>query len=401
MALPSFCSANPWVLRAIFQALRERRVPVLIEATCNQVNQHGGYMNMTPSDFRSFVFDLAAACGFDTDRVILGGDHLGPNPWKAAPAHKAMSQAAVLVEHFARAGFAKIHLDASMGCADDDNLSEQAVAERAASLCARCEAASGGVPPVYVIGTEVPTPGGVVGEERELEVTRGEDIRRTVDTHRAAFARLGLDAAWERVVALVVQPGVEFANHAVVPFEAAKAGHLPQALGDCAGLCYEAHSTDYQNGEALHRLVEHGFGFLKVGPELTYAFREAVLTMAHMERYLLPPSQRSHIVAVVLEEMVQHPEHWRSYYSGGAQREYDLLFSFSDRIRYYWSRAPVRQALERLFHNVNGARRRASLLHQFLADDDLESAAGSDDLAGWMIRSRVGTVVRKYYGAVD
>ncbi len=96
------------------------------------------------------------------ERLILGGDHLGPNPWRALPAAEAMQRAETMVAEYARAGFGKIHLDASMACGGDpERLSDEVVAERAARLCRAAESACGaGVAPVYVIGTEVPVPGG-------------------------------------------------------------------------------------------------------------------------------------------------------------------------------------------------------------------------------------------------
>lgn len=52
------------------------------------------------------------------------------------------------------------------------------------------------------------------------------------------------------------------------------------------GLVYEAHSTDYQSREALRALVEDHFAILKVGPALTFAFREAVFALAAIEEVL-------------------------------------------------------------------------------------------------------------------
>ncbi|HZE16019.1 MAG TPA: class II D-tagatose-bisphosphate aldolase, non-catalytic subunit, partial [Mycobacterium sp.] len=48
-ALPSFCTANEDVLRAMFEEIRDEDAPLLIEATSNQVNQFGGYTGFTPS----------------------------------------------------------------------------------------------------------------------------------------------------------------------------------------------------------------------------------------------------------------------------------------------------------------------------------------------------------------
>jgi D-tagatose-1,6-bisphosphate aldolase subunit GatZ/KbaZ len=144
---------------------------VLIEATCNQVNQFGGYTGMTPRDFVDFVYSIADRVQYPRGRVLLGGDHLGPNPWRTDDADHAMANAADLVSAYAAAGFSKIHLDPSMYLADDPGdrtrpLVPQIVAERTARLCAAAEEAfacfSGSAPaPVYVIGTEVPVPGGV------------------------------------------------------------------------------------------------------------------------------------------------------------------------------------------------------------------------------------------------
>jgi D-tagatose-1,6-bisphosphate aldolase subunit GatZ/KbaZ len=84
--ITSICSAHPLVIEAALLEGIATKTDVLIEATCNQVNQDGGYTGMTPADFRRFVEDIAARLGFDTKHLILGGDHLGSicllkKPW--------------------------------------------------------------------------------------------------------------------------------------------------------------------------------------------------------------------------------------------------------------------------------------------------------------------------------
>ena len=156
----SVCSAHPLVIEAALLQALEDNGPVLIEATCNQVNQEGGYTGMDPAGFRRFVESVADRVGLARDRVLLGGDHLGPNPWRHLRAADAMARAGDMVEAYARAGFVKLHLDASMSCADEPwLLDDETVAGRAAALAARAEAVAPGAA-VYVIGTEVPTPGG-------------------------------------------------------------------------------------------------------------------------------------------------------------------------------------------------------------------------------------------------
>ncbi len=132
--ITSICSAHPLVIEAALLEGVATGTDVLIEATCNQVNQDGGYTGMTPADFRRFVEEIATRVGFDTRRLILGGDHLGPNPWKHLPAEEALAKSDVMIDAFVRAGFTKIHLDTSMGCAGEPvALPDAVTAERGAA----------------------------------------------------------------------------------------------------------------------------------------------------------------------------------------------------------------------------------------------------------------------------
>ena len=258
--IPSVCSAHPMVLEASMRATLPTQLPLLIEATCNQVNQDGGYTGMTPKDFRNFVEQIAAENDFPTERVILAGDHLGPNPWKSLPAEEAMEKAEVMISSFAAAGFSKLHLDCSMGCQGEPvALKDEETASRAARLAAAAESAlpGGDAPkPVYVIGTEVPIPGGAMHALDELELTTPEDALRTVQVHETAFEQAGQSDAFTRVIAAVVQPGVEFGSHNVVDYNSSKAEALSATLKDMPGLVFEAHSTDYQTRANLTDLVQ-------------------------------------------------------------------------------------------------------------------------------------------------
>ena len=115
----SVCSAHPTVLEAAIVHAAADGGYVLIEATSNQVDQFGGYTGLRPPEFRDLVFGIADRCGFDRDRVVLGGDHLGPNRWQRETASVAMDHADVLIAAYVEAGYTKIHLDCSMSCADD------------------------------------------------------------------------------------------------------------------------------------------------------------------------------------------------------------------------------------------------------------------------------------------
>lgn len=341
LGIPSICSAHPRVIAA---ALRQGRGgPVLIEATCNQVNQEGGYTGMTPADFRRFVEGIAAAEGFDLADLILGGDHLGPNPWKHLPAAEAMAKAERMIADYAAAGFTKLHLDCSMGCdGEPEALADAETALRASRLAAAAEAHAA-TPPAYVIGTEVPIPGGATHLVDHLAVTAPEAARQTVEVHRAAFTRAGLEHAFARAIGLVVQPGVEFGNQNVVAYDRAAAAALSAAAPE--GMVYEAHSTDYQSEDALRALVQDGFAILKVGPWLTFALREALygLDLIAAELDGQPPRLQPAMEALMLSD----PKHWGKYYPGSPKDQRLMRhYSYSDRIRYYWTQEPARKAAE-------------------------------------------------------
>lgn len=143
--IPSICSAHPLVIEAAMLRAHREKAPVLIEATCNQVNQDGGYTGMTPEDFTRFVGAIADRIEFPREKILLGGDHLGPNPWKHLPADEAMAKAEAMITAYAKAGFTKLHLDTSMGCAGEPTaLPDATTAARAARLAAVAEDAVGG-----------------------------------------------------------------------------------------------------------------------------------------------------------------------------------------------------------------------------------------------------------------
>ena len=365
----SVCSANRLVLEAAFAQAKQDGSPLLIEATCNQVNQDGGYTGQTPAQFRDYVHAIAKESNFATERLILGGDHLGPNPWRARPAASAMEKACTMVAAYAAAGFNKIHLDASMRCGDDPQiLTNEEIAQRAATLCEVAEAAapSASGKPVYVIGTEVPTPGGAQ-EEMEIEVTSTASLKETLDVHYRAFSQRSLLSAWERIVGVVVQPGVEFGNETVADYVPAKAAELIQSILQQQGIVFEAHSTDYQTAESLRQLVTGHFGILKVGPELTFMMREGIFGLARIEEEWIAGERRSEIRAIIERVMVEHPENWKAYYHGDeSQVRFARAYSLSDRIRYYWPNVEISKALARLIQNLQDSPAPLPLVAQYL-----------------------------------
>lgn len=366
----SVCSAHPLVIEAALREAHAGGRPVLIEATSNQVNQDGGYTGMTPAVFRDFVWNIARRVGFPKERVLLGGDHLGPNCWQSEPAEVAMRRSEVLIAQYVAAGFRKLHLDCSMSCADDRSpLADHVVAERAARLCRIAEDGwreHGGDAPVYIVGTEVPVPGGAHEELGVLQVTTATSVAHTIAAHRRAFAVAGLAAAWSRVVGLVVQPGVEFDHHKVIDYRAGRASDLSAFIESEPGLVYEAHSTDYQTPANLTALVRDHFAILKVGPAVTFALRETLWALADIELAMLGAEESSNLKQVVLEVMQAQPKHWDKHYLDASRQRFDLQFSLSDRIRYYWPNERIQGAICILRKNLERRRPALTLLSQYL-----------------------------------
>jgi D-tagatose 6-phosphate 4-epimerase len=376
----SVCTAHPIVIEAALSLGLRNGQRVLIEATCNQVNQEGGYTGMTPSDFRRFVEAIASRVGFDPSRIILGGDHLGPSPWKHLAAGEAMQRARAMIEAYAQAGFAKLHLDTSMGCAGEPRaLADEVTSERAAALAKVAEGAVGNGPaPVYIIGTEVPVPGGAQHALNSLEVTRPEAALRTVDVHRKAFSNAGLEAAFARAIGVVVQPGVEFASTEVIPYNPEKAERLTGALASLPGFVFEAHSTDYQPVACLDALVRDGFAILKVGPWLTFALREALYGLDCIAHVLDPTPTADTLPAAMETLMLKEPGNWRKYYEGRPEElRLQRHFSFSDRIRYYWPHPEAQAAVNRLFANLGDEPIPEPLISQYLGKLYPKVAEGS------------------------
>ena len=395
--LPCFCTANEYVLRSVFEYAALHQLPAVVEATCNQVNQDGGYTGMKAADFSNWIELLAKEYGVNKDQVILGGDHLGPNPWKHLPASQAMEKAETLVKDYATAGFRKIHLDASMACADEPTPSFETVAERAARLCQVAEDHSPHKDElIYIIGTEVPTPGGETDDMSELSVTSIERLNDTINTHKEAFEQKGLLQAWPKVVSVVTQPGVDFSHTAVHPFEPEAAQELAGAILNTKGFSYEAHSTDYQTDEGLSALVDMHFFFLKVGPELTFRMREAAFALSYIEE-TLDGGNKSDLIKVIDAAMDENRSDWQPYYQGDAETVSQLRhYSYSDRIRYYWNVPAVKNALNTLLGTLEQRNLPETIVSQYFPAREFGTLNVS---ANKLLTDHVRLCIERYYRA--
>ncbi len=412
----SACTANRHVLKAVMQRAAASGQPALIEATANQVDQNGGYTGMTPEMFVDYVRDIAADMDFPMKNVILGGDHLGPLTCSGYPEAEAMLFAEELVRQYVAAGFTKIHLDTSMRLKDDDTsvpLDDATIARRGARLCAVAEAAYAerlkvhpeAGEPVYIIGSEVPIPGGAQEHEEGISVTRPADCKKTLAAFEQAFLANSLEDAWKRVIGLVVQPGVEFGDTDVFVYDREKAADLTASLKDWPQGVFEGHSTDYQPRAALRAMVEDGIAILKVGPALTFGLREALFSLEMMEKelYFARSCHFSNFQEVFEQSMLDQPKNWQKHYHGDAyQLRFARKYSFSDRARYYLPDPAVDESISILIKNINAAQIPMTLLSQFMPLQYEAVRSGRIQLtAEELIQDRIGNYIDDYIYAVD
>jgi D-tagatose-1,6-bisphosphate aldolase subunit GatZ/KbaZ len=262
-----------------------------------------------------------------------------------------------------------------MRLADDSKeemLSTDVIARRGITLLQVCEDAyqerlktvPDSLQPVYIIGSEVPIPGGAQ-EEEGIEVTKAADFKNTVEVYRKHMEAKGLLDVWRRILAVVVQPGVEFGDASVHEYDRLKAQSLIASLDTVSGLVFEGHSTDYQTRFGLKEMVEDGIAILKVGPALTFALREGLYALAHMEKAFVNEEAQSKFMEVLEDVMLENPNNWKKHYHGSEQElAFKRHYSFSDRSRYYMPDARIEAALMKMMGNLQDIP--LSLLSQYM-----------------------------------
>lgn len=410
----SYCTSNKIVIKSILEYYLETNEYVLIECTANQVNQFGGYMNMTPSDFADYVYSIANEVEFPKDKIILGADHFGPLVWSNKPEKEAMKNSIELVKLAVHAGFTKIHLDTSMFLGSDDTskkLSDDIIAKRGAILYKACEEAfderikqyPDSIHPIYVIGSEVPIPGGEYGGKDILEVTTPYDFENTINAYDKIFKEFNLDNAWDNIVAVVVQPGVEFSNENVHDYDRTQAIELCEKLKEYPKLVFEGHSTDYQFEVKLKEMVEDGIAILKVGPAVTYALREALFSLSLIEKELIEESAWANFIDVLEESMLKDPKDWEKYYIGSEiEKKLARKYSFSDRSRYYFAQEKINVSINKLFRNIDSQDIPLGMIKQYLPKCYSKIRTGNlSKNAENLVKSNIKDVVKDYDYAIE
>ncbi len=318
---------------------------------------------MLPGEFVSSITSMAEAKGFPRAGLMIGGDHLGPFPWRGQPADIAMQKAVELVVAYVKAGYEKIHIDAGMPLAGDpDPLPMEVSAERTALLCRAAESARSPTQkkkglPVYVIGAEAPRPGGSLASSESAVVTDPKSLAEFLDRCEKAFAGAGIKDAWRRVCAVVVQPGIEFGDDWIVFYNRERAATLAGSFSLLPEhMAFEIHATDFQPESSLRMMVCDHFSLLKTGPCLTHAFREAVFALGRIEDALYarnPSVKRSRILSVISRVIIADPyfvDHPAVLQT--PEGRIRVFYGFRDRVRYYWNRTPIKRAMDRLMRNL-------------------------------------------------
>ncbi len=381
IGIPSFCTANRLALKSCFLYAKMHEKIILVEATSNQVNQNGGYTGMKPIDYVEFVESIAKEVDFPIDKVILGGDHLGPLVWSDLDEEEAMKNAEVLVAQYVKAGYTKIHLDTSMKLGSDDPekpLSDEIIASRGARLMKVCQNAfkeyqeqhPDAEEPVYIIGSEVPIPGGAEENDEVIKVTTPEDLRTTYQVYQQVFSDYELEDSFSSIIGIVVQPGVEFSDSDAHVYVREEASALEKTIKEIPNLVLEGHSTDYQPRWALKQMVEDGISILKVGPALTFAIRAGLFALSNIEEIIVK-EDKSNLVETFDKLMKENPKQWKKHYHGSDEEiELKKHYSYSDRIRYYMAEEEVVQATDKLFKNIDANIENIpyGLIHQYMPE---------------------------------
>jgi len=403
----SVCSSNKYVIEACMRKAKVENSSLLIEPTANQVNRYGGYSGMKPNEFVEYIKALAYRNGFDFNKIILGGDHLGPLPWANEKADSAMRKAEEVVRDFVLSGFSKIHIDTTTKLQDDDIFNPEIIAKRGAALVKVAEEAfkelkkkdNSAIQPVYIIGSEVPVAGGVSMNSDDDLNTDPDSFKETVKSFKDSFKKLNL--SWDNVVGVVVHPGVEFGNDFIHVYDKEKNEKLSVSLKEYNNIVFEGHSTDYQSSDKLKEMVEDGIAILKVGPALTFALRELLFSLSMIEKELHLNDEYSNFIETLDKAMVRNPKHWEKHYSGN---NISLLrkYSFLDRTRYYMEDLEVSKAINLLIHNIETSDIPFALILQYLPEFSNDIKMNKIKLNfNDLLDSKISKILDNYYYATS
>ena len=343
-ALPSFCTSNIDVIESILFFCNIKKLPCLIESTSNQVNQHGGYTNKTPKMFVKEISSLRKKIKFDSKRLFLGGDHLGPLPWGKKNKNIAIKNSISLINDYLSENFCKIHVDTSIKCKNDKFINSEIVFNRTSEILNNDSIKKKIKNRLLVVGTEVPLAGG--GDNKNLIRTSTKQIETEVFNFKKIFQKINLRNIF---FGLVIEPGMKYKHSKITKPNFTQFGNKKN-ISKKNNFFYEAHSTDYQSKKILRQLVKNNFRFLKVGPELTYNYARSLFFMENIEKKKIK-LKNSNIKKTIFFSMLKNKKYWNGYY---IKKKPELfLNSKLDRMRYYFDTKEVKNSVGILRRNIN------------------------------------------------
>ena len=343
-ALPSFCTSNIEVIKSILFFCHIKKLPCLIECTSNQVNQHGGYTNKTPKMFIKEILSISKKIKFNSKKLFLGGDHLGPLPWKKKSKTVAIKNSISLINDYLDQKFCKIHIDTSIKCKNDKYINSDIIFERTNEILNNDNIKKKIKDKFIVVGTEVPLAGS--GDNENIIKTSKKQIETEVLKFKKILKKQNLK---NNIFGLVIEPGMKYTHSSVIKPNFTNFTNKKN-ISKKNNFVYEAHSTDYQSKKTLKQLVKNNFKFLKVGPELTYSYSRSLFFMENIEKNNFK-LKNSNIKKIIFSAMLKNRKYWEGYYEKKTTELF--LNSKLDRMRYYFDTKPVVNSIKTLKKNIN------------------------------------------------
>ena len=378
-------SHNSTILEVCFQQALVDGSPVLLEISANMLVLPGQSGKTSPADFIKRVKNIAAEAEFPQDRLFFGVNDLGPSLWQDESDESALKKACEFISEIVGLGFNKLGIHAGEPLKGDpvgETLTQEIIIARETVLYQAAERAAAKLPdeekPLYVIGVHPRQEAGRVEDQRRM-VNR-KDIEDAVDQFAQTAEAAGLPDIKERLPAARIFLGTGYDSENIIPFDSS----LLKELGGCVcrdrSVVLEAPQTDFQSQIVLDKLVDNHFAVLSVGPELTYAMREALFSLALMENETMlgkPGVYLSNYIIELDRAMQSAPQHWQEYYTGnGFEQLVARKYSFYDRSRFFLENKDVRKMRKRLYDNLTANPVPLTVLRQFMPRQYERVAAG-------------------------
>jgi hypothetical protein len=184
-----------------------------------------------------------------------------------------------------------------------------------------------------------------------------------------------LHAAWRRVIAMVVQPGVDFDHSHIQHYDAAQAAAL-SALSPASRASCSKPTPPTTSAKRRCTMVRDHFAILKVGPAATFALREALMALCQIEAELVPASQVSRLMQVLDDTMLAQPKHWPSTIRAAARTAPAAPLRPERPLPLLLGRSAGGGGGEKLVANLDALEIPLSLLSQHLPEQYLEVLQG-------------------------